>query len=115
MGESYAYPARAIDPDFDSLTYTIVSGPVGMSILAGPSHANNLADPAGNVAWVPEAKHIGTYVPVTLKASDGRGGEALQSYRIYVRPAQSTCLRSSLRHLRLITIGRGPLALPVAL
>ena len=87
VGVAYAYPSRAIDPDFDSLTYTIVSGPVGMSILAGPSQSNNLADPAGNVAWVPEAKDIGKYVPVTLKASDGRGGEALQDYRIYVRPS----------------------------
>ena len=87
VGVAYAYPSRAIDPDFDSLSYTIVSGPVGMSILAGPSQSNNLADPAGNVAWVPEAKDIGKYVPVTLKASDGRGGEALQDYRIYVRPS----------------------------
>ena len=86
VGMAYAYPSRATDPDFDALTYTIVSGPIGMSILAGPSQANNLEDPAGNVAWVPPAAAAGTYVPVTLKVEDGRGGEALQNYRIYVRP-----------------------------
>ncbi len=88
VGVPYAYPSRATDADFDSLTYTIVSGPAGMSILAGPSQANNLEDPAGNVAWIPPAAAAGTYVPVTLRVEDGRGGEACRAIASMCDPAR---------------------------
>lgn len=86
VGITYQYPSRAADPDFDALTYSLVSGPAGMSILAGPSNNNDSADTAGNVTWTPPASAAGTYVSVTLRADDNRSGEALQNYRIYVRP-----------------------------
>ncbi|MCC6508858.1 MAG: putative Ig domain-containing protein, partial [Pirellulaceae bacterium] len=86
VGVNYQYASRAADPDFDALTYAMIVGPTGMSMLAGPSSPSNAVDPAGNLSWTPPAAAAGTYVPVTLQVEDGRGGSALQSFRIYVHP-----------------------------
>jgi fibro-slime domain-containing protein/RHS repeat-associated protein len=88
----YTYPAQAIDPDLDPLTFSLLSGPEGMTL-----------DLAGVVHWTPPASlftqdqvRIGgaagtdtVTVPVILGVSDGRGGNDRQSYSILVRPEPS--------------------------
>jgi hypothetical protein len=64
----------ATDPDGDSLTLSIVQSPSGV-LLDGQT---------GQLNWTPEA--AGNYT-VRLKASDGRGGEAVQDMNITVAPA----------------------------
>jgi hypothetical protein len=72
---SYEYDSDAIDPDRDPIQYSLVDGPAGLQI-----------DPAtGLVTWSPTAEQIGFH-PVTLEASDGRGGVADQMYVVQVLP-----------------------------
>jgi hypothetical protein len=71
---AYAYQATAGDPDGNTLSFSVVSGPQGLTI-----------DPAsGLVAWSPTANQLGANA-VTLQVSDGRGGTANQSYVINVQ------------------------------
>ncbi|MHB1524597.1 MAG: putative Ig domain-containing protein, partial [Candidatus Dormibacteria bacterium] len=76
VGTPYTYQATAVDQDGDPLTYSIGSGPNGMTI-----------DPStGLVQWTPTVAELGT-TSVTLDVSDGRGGSASQTYSILVQPA----------------------------
>ena len=78
VGMTYAYPSDAFDPDGDVLTYSVVSGPAGMTIV----------DPLdGTVTWDPPAELVGQLVSVTLRADDGNGGTAEQDYLIRVHQA----------------------------
>jgi RHS repeat-associated protein len=72
-GAAYAYAAAGSDADGDSLTWSLVSGPAGMQI--NPT--------TGGVAWTPDA--AGSFQAV-IKASDGFGGEAAQSFSVTVIP-----------------------------
>ena len=75
LGESYRYAARASDPDGDVLTYSLIDGPVGMSI-----------DPStGVVSWT--AAEVGVY-DIVIGASDGVFSPTTQSYRLTVNPPQ---------------------------
>lgn len=70
-GLAYTYQATALDPDHDPLTFSVISGPKGLSI-----------DPTtGLVTWSPQASDLGTEA-VALRVSDGRGGTAEQDYTI---------------------------------
>jgi RHS repeat-associated protein len=73
---SYAYQAAASDPDGNSLTFSLTSGPAGMSVTPG----------TGLVSWTPDAAQIGA-ANVTLAVDDGNGGTASQSYVITVLPS----------------------------
>ena len=65
VNTSYTYQAAATDPDGDSITFSVVSGPQGLKI-----------DPtSGSVTWSPTADQLGTS-HITLKADDGSGGSA---------------------------------------
>jgi len=67
----YIYNASAADPDNDTLTFSLESGPSGMTV-----------DPAtGKVAWTPSA--AGNFT-VVIKVSDGKGAEAKQEFVINV-------------------------------
>jgi hypothetical protein len=67
----YIYNASAADPDNDTLTFALESGPPGMTI-----------DPStGKVAWTPTT--AGNFT-VILKVSDGKGAEAKQEFVINV-------------------------------
>ncbi len=70
----YTYTALAKDPDSDILTYSIVSGPEGMTIDGAK----------GRLAWTPST--AGNFT-VVLKGSDGKGAEARQEFVINVLPA----------------------------
>ena len=76
VSKLYTYPGLATDADGDTLTYSVVSGPVGLVIDAS----------SGVVTWTPPASLVDTTVPVSLKVIDGQGGEAIQDYAIYVHP-----------------------------
>jgi hypothetical protein len=72
IGGRYAYQVLAIDPDFDPLTYTLVTAPAGMTV-----------DAAGRVAWQPAGAQLGAN-PVVLRVDDGRGGSVSQSFSVDV-------------------------------
>lgn len=67
-GSTYEYQISAVDPEHDSLSYTLVSGPGDMVISA-----------TGLVSWTPDVSEAGTY-SLTFGVSDGRGGGAKQRY-----------------------------------
>ncbi|PZP64886.1 MAG: hypothetical protein DI604_25960, partial [Delftia acidovorans] len=69
--KAYAYLPAAMDVDGDTLTWTLVSGPAGMTI--DPSN--------GALAWTP--KEVGT-VNVSISVSDGFGGSSRQAFVIDV-------------------------------
>jgi hypothetical protein len=72
----YTYQALAVDADSDALTFSLVAGPVGMSVNAN----------TGAVTWwSPAASQLGTH-NVTLRVADGRNGTAEQSFAILVGP-----------------------------
>ncbi len=72
----YAYDAAAIDPDLDGVAYTIIGGPDGMSIDSQ----------TGKVSWEPGIDQIGQH-QVSLAASDGNGGSAIQSFVVTIQGA----------------------------
>ena len=75
--EVYRYPSTAIDPDGDSLTYSVVQGPGGLFIDSD----------TGEVVWAASPDQVGMH-QVTIAADDGRGGIATQSFKIDVQPAR---------------------------
>jgi len=71
VGIPYTYTAMAVDDDGDSVVYTVLNAPPGMTI----------GDSNGIISWTPAA--TGNY-PLTVIASDGRGAEARQEFTIVV-------------------------------
>ncbi|MBI3180725.1 MAG: tandem-95 repeat protein, partial [Myxococcales bacterium] len=69
---SYAYAATASDPDGDALTFSLAVGPTGMSVSTG-----------GNVSWTPGNADVG-WNGVTIRVTDGKGGEAVQAFVLTV-------------------------------
>jgi RHS repeat-associated protein len=71
LGRGYGAQAVATDADGDPVRYEIVSGPTGISI-----------DPqTGVIRWNPSG--IGSF-PVQVRATDGRGGGAVQDFSVSV-------------------------------
>jgi hypothetical protein len=68
VNKEYFYAPRVFDPNGDPITYTLVSGPAGAAI-----------DSSGIVRWTP-ATSMGTVF--TVRASDGRGGTADQTFDV---------------------------------
>jgi hypothetical protein len=71
--QPYSYQALAIDPNQDPVTYSLTQAPLGMTI-----HAQS-----GLVSWTPPGTGA---LPVTIQASDGKGGVATQSFNVQVSP-----------------------------
>ncbi|OGJ88283.1 MAG: hypothetical protein A2268_05215 [Candidatus Raymondbacteria bacterium RifOxyA12_full_50_37] len=67
----YRYIARATDPDSDTVAYTIITGPGGM-VLSGDT-----------LRWTPVDANIGVH-PVSVRATDGKGGFAVQTFSLRV-------------------------------
>jgi hypothetical protein len=71
---NYSYQVEAIDPDRDTLTYSLRQAPDGMTI-----------DPTtGLITWTAPPEDIGTAIPVVVRVTDGRGGSDQQQYTINV-------------------------------
>lgn len=80
-GQTYAYAARALDPDTgDLLLYSLITAPVGMTI-----------DGTGLITWVPQISQVGVH-PVTVRVRDLGGLSDTQSFVVTVtrlnRPPQ---------------------------
>ena len=69
----YVYDVEAVDEDGDVISYSLDSAPSGMSIDSA----------TGLIQWTPAQAHVGEQ-SVTVKASDGLGGEGTQSFTIAV-------------------------------
>lgn len=70
-GQRYTYDVDAIDPDNNSLTYSLLNGPQGMTIDQA----------SGLITWNPATEPTGNYA-VTVNVSDGFGGVASQAFSI---------------------------------
>lgn len=79
---TYTYDSDATDPDGNSLTYSLVVAPDGMTIDAA----------TGLVTWPVSETALGAH-PVRLRGSDGHGGTAEQVWTIAV--VESSCTPSS--------------------
>ncbi|MDZ4851880.1 MAG: putative Ig domain-containing protein [Pirellulaceae bacterium] len=71
-GTTYRYDIHANDPNNDPLSYTLTSGPSGMSI-----------DSLGRITWITKTSDAGTQ-RVKLTVSDDRGAFAIQEYDMVV-------------------------------
>ncbi|MCZ2343882.1 MAG: putative Ig domain-containing protein [Bacteroidales bacterium] len=72
VGGQYQAQITATDPDGDPLTFTATTLPAGMTLSA-----------SGVLTWTPTTAQVGSN-PVSLRVSDGRGGEASVQYAITV-------------------------------
>ena len=74
---SYTYQVKAADPDGDPLTYALKTAPSGMTI-----------DPStGLIQWNIPPGFQGN-AQLTVSVTDGRGGEAVQTLAIEIKPGQ---------------------------
>jgi RHS repeat-associated protein len=71
IGKPYSYDVDATDLDGDSISYSLQSGPVGMSIDAG----------TGILTWTPANTERGSHA-ILVDASDNRGGRAEQQFTL---------------------------------
>lgn len=69
----YLYPVVAVDPDGDTLTYTLTEGPVSMS----------LDEDTGELTWPVTSLHVGT-TSVSIHVSDGNGGSDSQDFELEI-------------------------------
>ncbi len=68
--QAYVYQPQVVDPDGDTLTFSLDQAPAGMTI-----------QPAlGLVTWTTPPVASAATFSVVVRASDGRGGSATQSY-----------------------------------
>jgi hypothetical protein len=85
FGVQYLYDARAIDDDNDTINFSIITKPAGMSIDSA----------TGRILWTPQASQTGNNT-VIIKVADGRGGGTEQTFLISViSPARPKCAITS--------------------
>lgn len=75
-GQTFLYAVEALDPDNDTLSFSLTDSPVGMTIDSQ----------SGLVSWTSSLVDVGTHV-VTIEVSDGLGGLATQSFDLEVSDA----------------------------
>ncbi|MEI6331349.1 MAG: putative Ig domain-containing protein [Pseudanabaena sp. ELA645] len=92
--KAFQYQAKAIDPNNDTVIFSLVSAPLGASIDGS----------TGLITWQPTSNQIGE-TTFTIKASDGKGGESLQTGNLNVIaavpnriPVVSSTPRTSVRY-----------------
>ncbi len=73
VGRSYLYHANAVDPNGDTVTYSLITAPSGMTINAS----------TGQISWSPTTNDIGT-ASIDIRASDGLGGTTDQIYTLTI-------------------------------
>lgn len=74
---SFTYQIKAIDPDGDAPTYSLKSGPEGITI-----------DPTtGLIQWNVPPDFMGK-TSLTVSVADGHGGEAIQSFTLEITPTK---------------------------
>ena len=85
VGQRDLYPSAAIDPDDDDLTYSVLSGPDGLSVDPG----------TGRVLWTPRTQDSGQTFDVILKVNDGNGGSVNSHSLSVCFMIRTTATRSS--------------------
>ncbi|MCB9706689.1 MAG: hypothetical protein H6711_32895 [Myxococcales bacterium] len=70
----WTYVLEAVDADGDTLTYTLVSGPLGM-YLDQQTHT---------LTWAVTSEDIGEHM-VSVKVEDGKGGEDVQDFVLVIK------------------------------
>ncbi len=80
----YTYNVGSLDPDFDALTYTLVTAPTGMTIDSK----------LGLINWSLTPEDVGQH-QVTVRVEDGHGGIDTQSFRLDAVASYSAQLRGS--------------------
>lgn len=75
-GTAYSYTAVATDANGDSITYSLVAAPTGMTIDADKGIAN----------WTPTYKQAGSYA-ITIRAADAGGLSVDQTFTLTVADA----------------------------
>jgi hypothetical protein len=81
VGYRYLYQATAVDDDHDALAWSLVNGPVGMTIDSS----------SGLVSWEPTTSDLGANVSQTTKSfsiavSDPYGATSIQAATLVLRP-----------------------------
>ncbi|UBF28855.1 fibro-slime domain-containing protein [Kovacikia minuta CCNUW1] len=77
--QNYVYDVDAVDSDQDSLTYSLVKAPTGMTI-----------DPvSGVIEWSPNGLAIPSQLPVTVRVEDSRGGADEQQLTIQIKTVEA--------------------------
>ncbi len=76
--ELYRFVNVAVDPSARPLTYSLAASPSGMSIDAT----------SGTIVWTPTLGQVGEQ-RVILRATNDRGGVAIQDFSIHVEPPNS--------------------------
>ena len=79
----YHYQATASDPDGDTLTFSLVDAPAGMTIGIG-----------GSIDWTPAKSQAGNNA-VSVRAGDPSGGFAIQSFTVAVTPNTAPAIGST--------------------
>jgi len=69
----YAYDVKATDEDSDTLSYILVTSPIGMTIDSS----------TGIIRWAPRRADVGIK-QIKIQVSDGHGGTAAQDYSLNV-------------------------------
>ena len=83
FGVPYSYDVNASDADGDTLTYSLITSPLGMTIDSF----------SGLVTWTPD---IGGDTTVVVQVSDGNGGTASQTYVLNIAiPNQTPIITST--------------------
>jgi hypothetical protein len=85
LSENYLYDVDAVDPDADTLTYTLRVSPPGMTI----------DQTTGRIDWTPPLNTVGP-VPVTVRVTDGRGGIDEQSFALNISEPGSGEIRGTI-------------------
>ncbi len=73
VDDEYTYDVDATDGDQDTVQFGLDEAPAGMTIDAA----------SGVITWTPTVEQIGVH-SVTVRATDGRGGWATQTYSVTV-------------------------------
>lgn len=84
IGSSYTYQVQAVDPQGQSVTFSLITPPTGMSI-------DSLT---GRLTWKPTSAQVGV-ATVTVAADNTSGFRGTQSYNLLVRVAQPPVITST--------------------
>ena len=78
VGQAYQYPVTAVDPQGDTITYSLIAPPTGMTI-----HPQT-----GLLSWPASSLIVGSYT-IQIAATDTSGAAGYQTYQLAVRPANT--------------------------
>ena len=73
LGNFYSYTPTVVDPDFDILTFALVTGPTDMTI----------DNATGRLSWTPDGNDLGIH-PISVEVSDNFGATDTQTYDLSV-------------------------------